>query len=285
MENDVPLARGIGIRAGGHDEYWLQDRIASEPACLGLGDLEVVQRERQQSSGGRLDLLLKDPETDTMYETEIMLGDTDESHIIRTIEYWDNERKKWPKRQHIAVIVAEGITHRFYNVIHLLSNALPLIAIKASLLDTNAGHCLHFQKILDTYEEPELEDDASDREPKTEAYWREKSSWTLDTAMSIRDQVAKSIRSVALRFNQDHIVIIINEKPHMWLHKRSNPNSYLRFKLKSQFHDQMDQLLAGHGNFRRLERWYGVKIDKQFAIKCSELLQRMVTLIGESINS
>ncbi len=46
------------------------------------GDLSVIQRERQQSKGGRIDFLMSDPETSTMYEVEVMLGATDESHII-----------------------------------------------------------------------------------------------------------------------------------------------------------------------------------------------------------
>ncbi len=37
---------------------------------------------------GRLDLLLQDA-NQRRYEVEIQLGATDESHIIRTIEYWD----------------------------------------------------------------------------------------------------------------------------------------------------------------------------------------------------
>ena len=44
--------------------------------------------ERRQPKAGRLDLLLSDPESLTRYEVEIQLGSTDESHIIRTIEYW-----------------------------------------------------------------------------------------------------------------------------------------------------------------------------------------------------
>ena len=30
----------------------------------------------------------------------------DESHIIRTIEYWDIERRRYPQYEHVAVIVA-----------------------------------------------------------------------------------------------------------------------------------------------------------------------------------
>jgi len=82
---EIPIATPISIREAKLDEYWLQDQIYENPTCLGLGDLESVSKEKLQSSGGRLDILLKNPEDDSMYEVEVMLGETDESHIIRTI--------------------------------------------------------------------------------------------------------------------------------------------------------------------------------------------------------
>lgn len=122
MANAIGIATQIPIREAGFDEFWLQDQIYENPSCLGLGDLEALSRERRQASGGRLDILLKNPEDDSMYEVEVMLGETDETHIVRTIEYWDNEKRRWPQRQHYAVPVAEHINRRFFNVIHLLSN-------------------------------------------------------------------------------------------------------------------------------------------------------------------
>ena len=122
-------------------------------------------------SGGKLDILLKDPEDDTMYEVEVMLGATDESHIIRTIEYWDLERKRWPQRQHFAVLVAENITRRFFNVIQLFSLSIPIIAIQANIIEANGSKILHFTKILDTYEEPEDEQLISN-ETHDESWWR-----------------------------------------------------------------------------------------------------------------
>jgi hypothetical protein len=112
-----------------------------------------LAKERFQSGGGRLDILLKDSDEDTMYEVEVMLGETDETHIIRTIEYWDNEKRRWPQRQHIAVLVAEHINRRFFNVIHLLSNSIPIVAIQAALLQNGTSKSLFFTKVLDTYEE------------------------------------------------------------------------------------------------------------------------------------
>jgi hypothetical protein len=70
-----------------HSEKWVQDQVASDPSILGLGDLELKDKERRPAGAGRLDLLLQDPETLKQYEVEIQLGPTDETHIIRTIEY------------------------------------------------------------------------------------------------------------------------------------------------------------------------------------------------------
>src|SRR5712691_8242268 len=111
-------------------ERWVQDRITEEPSILGLGELVVKDKERIHSGAGRLDLLCQDPETDRRYEIEIQLGRTDESHIIRTLEYWDIERKRYPQYDHVAVIVAEEMTSRFLNVISLFNGFIPVIAIQ-----------------------------------------------------------------------------------------------------------------------------------------------------------
>ena len=76
----------------------------------------VKDRERPQPHAGRLNLLLQDTDSSRRYEVEIQLGRTDEGHIVRTIEYWDIERKRYPQYDHCAVIVAEDITARFLNV-------------------------------------------------------------------------------------------------------------------------------------------------------------------------
>ena len=41
-------------------ERWVQDRIAEDPALLGLGDVILKDKERIQPLAGRLDLLLSD---------------------------------------------------------------------------------------------------------------------------------------------------------------------------------------------------------------------------------
>ncbi len=77
-----------------YSEKWLQDIIAEDPTILGLGNVKLVERERRQEKAGRLDLMLYDRERNTRYEVELMLGASDESHVIRCIEYRDIERRR-----------------------------------------------------------------------------------------------------------------------------------------------------------------------------------------------
>ena len=102
MSNELSKIKKLSIREAGFDEYWLQTQIFENPELLGLGEsLMSIEREKRQSSGGKLDILMQDPDdNNSLYEIEIMLGETDPSHIIRTLEYWDLERKRYPQRQH-----------------------------------------------------------------------------------------------------------------------------------------------------------------------------------------
>ena len=130
--NQLKLKKALPerLRSLGLDEVWLQGQIAQDPSLLGLGELELLKKEKTQPTGGRIDFLMGDPDGETRYEIEVMLGELDTSHIIRTIEYWDMERQRYPTLEHRAVIVAEEITARFFNVIRLLNRAVPIIAIQ-----------------------------------------------------------------------------------------------------------------------------------------------------------
>jgi hypothetical protein len=78
------------------NEKWVQEKIAEDPSILGIGELILKDKERNQPGVGRLDLLFQDSDSNLRYEVEVQLGKTDESHIFRTIEYWDLERKRYP---------------------------------------------------------------------------------------------------------------------------------------------------------------------------------------------
>ncbi len=158
MKTEIETLELISMRDNARDEYWLQEYICENPSCLGLGDLETIAKEKRQKSGGRLDILMKGGD-DELYEIEIMRRESDETHIIRTIEYWDIEKKKRPKKQHTAVLVAERINSRFYNVLNLLSHSVPIIGIQANLYKNKDTVSLVFTKIIDSFEEPEIEEE------------------------------------------------------------------------------------------------------------------------------
>ena len=107
-------------------------------------------------------MLLADPESEKLYEVEIQLDETDPSHIIRTIEYWDVESRRYPSQEHRAVIIAEKISNRFFNVVWLLNRSLPIIAIELAVLKRDEGFLLHFTKVLDIYQSPETYCEQSD---------------------------------------------------------------------------------------------------------------------------
>lgn len=243
MAEEVPTAPTLSMAKSGFQEDWLQNYIYGNPSCLNLGDLVSVERERPQPSGGRLDLLLKNDNLDSpsYYEVEVMLGDTDASHIVRTLEYWDNERRRLPQATHYAVLVAESITRRFFGVIQLLSQTLPIIAIQASLIEIKGQRALHFTTVLDAYE-PE-ETDIGPVEPTTEDDWRKKAPWTLETAGTLLDVVKPTYGQVSLGYAKYFMALRVNHNNYFWLEKRSASKSQLGFRIDADNAEKVTTLL------------------------------------------
>lgn len=214
-----------------YDEKWLQARIEEDPSLLGLGDVIVIQRERPQSTGGRIDFLLNDPEVQTMYEVEIQLGATDESHIIRTIEYWDIERRRFPSKDHKAVIVAEEITNRFFNVISLMNRSIPIIAIQLNAVKVEDKVLLSFTKVLDIYEEPEDEEDIGG-ETVDRAYWQDRSNLKSIALMDELIEVTKEIcQDQRVTYNKHHVALGTPRKNFAWFHPRKK-EGYCYFDIR-----------------------------------------------------
>ena len=171
------------------DEAWLESQLNDNPDLLGLGEVDVRERQRRQPSGGRLDLLLENIETRTRYEVEIQLGATDESHIVRTIEYWDIERRRYPQYEHVAVIAAEDVTSRFLNVVSLLNGTIPLMAIQLRVVELNGAFTLVATRVLDLVTlgtEEEDEGETVDR-----SFWEARAS---GDSMQIFNRLVEMVR-------------------------------------------------------------------------------------------
>jgi hypothetical protein len=269
MPNEFYEHKVFSIKSAGFDESWLQDTISESPNLLGIGDLRLIAREKIISSGGRLDILLQDSDEENMYEVEVQLGDTDPSHIIRTIEYWDLIRKKYPQRQHFAVLVSESITKRFFNVISLLSANIPIIAIQCQIVEIDSKKSLVFTKVLDAYEEPEeIQSDAD--VIVDEKYWEARSALVLALGKKIFSETKEIYKGSSLVYNKYSIVIKINGNNMIKLHRKSGNFVHVEMKHGS-CRDEMIAILEKNG-VPPVEKYAQVR----FTISIEELNEKIL---------
>lgn len=232
-------------------ERWLQDVIAADPSILGIGDVVLKDKERIQARAGRLDLLLQDAEGHGRYEVEIQLGDTDESHLIRTIEYWDIERKRYPQYDHTAVIIAENITSRFLNVISLFNGFIPLMALQVTAIETPEGVGLHFTKVLDTVRLGMVDEDETVAEAADRAYWENKAT---KQTVGLADKVLNIIRECVvpdeikaeLSYNKPYIGIWIEGRPCNFAIMRPQKKG-MRLEVKLPKSTEVDEIIESAG--------------------------------------
>ena len=196
------------------NERWVQDRIAEDPSILGLGDVILKDKERIQPRAGRLDLLLQEADSSRRYEVEVQLGASDESHIIRTIEYWDIERKRYPQYEHTAVIVAEDITSRFLNVVSLFNGMIPLMAIQMNALKIGNQIGLVFTTVIDQLSLGLVNEDEETQEVTDRSYWENRGSKKTVAMADEFLELAKQLdESLELKYNKFYIGLSKNGQP------------------------------------------------------------------------
>lgn len=250
MPFELKKVTPIELRSVGLNEKWLQDRIRDDTTILGLGELEIIGRERRQPYGGRIDFLMHNAEADLFYEVEIMLGTLDESHIIRTLEYWDIERQRLPASDHRAVIVAEKITSRFFNVLRLLNRSVPMIAVQLSAfkLDDNTI-AINAVTVLNVIEEASDAYVATESEPSDRTYWETKRSPTL---LAIVDKIVAALKAQGIEervtYNKHHIAIGSTGNNFCWFHPRKTAGyGHVELKLSADTRDNALAALQSKG--------------------------------------
>lgn len=210
------------------NEAVLQDYICEDPTRLGLGEMDVLGRERSQEAGGRLDILLSDTDKNRRYEVEIMLGATDPSHIVRCIEYWDIERRRYPAYEHVAVLIAEEITTRFLNVLSLMSGTIPLIAIQLDALKVGDQLVLSFVHILNqTALRVDDTEDNGGGEDVDRSYWIGRVG---ESILGIGDRVLEIINEKAKSTQQ-----LSYKKRYLGLKSGMRTRNFVVFSLKKSF--------------------------------------------------
>jgi hypothetical protein len=262
------------------NEKWVQERIAEDPKILGLGDVIMKDKERLQPRAGRLDLLLQAADGNRRYEVEVQLGATDESHLIRTIEYWDIERKRYPQYEHTAVIVAEDITSRFLNVISLFNGQIPLVALQMSALKTGDALGLVFTKVVDQINFGLIDEDEETHEVTDRAYWESRGSdKTVALADAMLEPVKKFDPALELKYNKFCIGLARGGVPNNFAVFRP-AKTFLRFEPRLERSDATQQQLeeAGLDVMDYDERWgrYRIRLTPEDLRKNHEVLVRVV---------
>lgn len=262
------------------NEHWIQGLIADDPSILGLGDLVLRDRERIQPRAGRLDLLLQDPDTLRRYEVEIQLGATDESHIIRTIEYYDIEKKRYPQYEHCAVLIAEDITSRFLNVISLFNGVLPLIAIQMQVLSVSDYTTVVFTRVLDELIRGIVdEDEDALAAPTDRAYWEQRAS---TATVKLADKMLKLLHSFdpALNLNYNKFYIGIEKSGQSFNFVVFRPRkNHINFEVKLPQTDEIDATIdeAGLDTLEYSKRYglYRIRLTKDDIEKKEDVLSSL----------
>ena len=262
------------------NEKWVQEKIAEDPSILGIGELILKDKERNQPGAGRLDLLFQDPDSNLRYEVEIQLGKTDESHIFRTIEYWDLERKRYPQYDHVAVLIAEDITSRFLNIISLLNGFIPLVAIQLNAIQVADQIALIFTVVLDHRQglapEEEEEQEITDR-----AYWEKRSS---KTTVYMADEVLRLLKTLDqdldLKYNKFYISVSKDNKPFNFVILRPKKTS-LGLELKLRKAEEIEIMLDSAGldvlEYDTRNQRYRIHLSKDEIQKHERLLKEILS--------
>ncbi|HZL79771.1 MAG TPA: hypothetical protein VFC17_13120 [Candidatus Limnocylindrales bacterium] len=207
-------------------------------------------------------MLLQEADGNRRYEVEIQLGSTDESHIIRTIEYWDIERRRYPQYEHTAVIVAEDITSRFLNVIGLFNGMIPVIAFK----------CLPLGLIDEDEEVAEVTD---------RAYWEQRGS---KATVALADQLLELAKmhdsALELKYNKFYIGLAKNGQPSNFVVFRPK-KGFIRFEPRLKDSQEMQERLeaAGLDVMDYDQRWgrYRIRLQPNDFEKNKKILQEIIS--------
>jgi len=290
MDNKINLIRPEIVNLVNHSvltEKWVQEIIANDPSILGLGDLILKDKERVHPKAGRLDLLLQDPDSERRYEVEIQLGRVDESHIIRTIEYWDIEKKRYPQYDHCAVIIAEDITNRFLNVINIFNGSIPLIAIKMEAFKNGNDYWLNFTTVLNEVSLGLVEEDEI-KEVADRNYWEKRGTpKTVALADDLLGLINEFASGYELKYNKFYIGLAKDSQSDIFVifrPKKSNTTMEIRLEQSQEIDKMIEDAELDLMEYDNKWNRYRIRISKQDLIKNKELIASLLKMaFGKTI--
>ena len=217
---------------------------------------------------------------------ELQLGATDEAHIIRTIEYWDIEKTRYPQYDHCAVLVAEDITSRFLNVISLFNGTIPLVAIQMQAIKVGESMTLVFTKVLDEFTRGLVdEDEDAEAAPTDRAYWEQRASKaTVALADKMLDVLREFDSSLNLKYNKFYIGLERDGRPYNFVHfipRKNQLNVVFKLPQSEELDSKIDA--ADLDTLEYNERWgqYRLRLTKDDVNDMSEVLKELSQLAYE----
>lgn len=264
------------------NERWVQDRIAEDPSILGLGDdLILRDKERTQPQAGRLDLLLQDSEK-RRYEVEIQLGSSDESHIIRTIEYWDIEWRRYPQHDHCAVLVAEDVTSRFLNILALFNGSIPFIALQMQALKVGEHLTLVFTTVLDEFSRGFSDEDEEIQPVADRGYWEARG---FKQALSTIDRVLEVAREIDpkldVKYNKAYVAGVRDGHVDNFISFEPRKNGLImnvKVAHSNELQNEIEQSKIVVADYNKRYGQFRLKLDADAVLKSRDELKRLITL-------
>lgn len=218
------------------------------------------------------------------FEVEIQLGKTDESHIIRTIEYWDIERKRYPQYKHTAVIVAEEINARFFNVIQLFNGNIPLIALKMSAYQMHDQNIITFTKVLDEIELGLIDEDEEKVEVTDLEYWKQRGTpATIQLLNEIFTLVREIEPTATPKYNKYYIGTALNGgivRNFVYFRVRK---SFVLVELKLERTEEIDIKINSLFDMS-YDGTYRIQVTSDFSEEQKALLKELIYLAKEQYN-
>src|SRR5713226_78316 len=212
-------ATKIALSELGYPEAWLERKIKESPSILGLGDVRVISVQRRYKKG-RVDLVLSDEENGILYTVELMLGEANESHVVRCLEYWLSEDRNPSTKDLsvVAVLVAENVREsRCFPVIEFLSGKMPLTVVEVTALRVSGYTTLHFAKLFDgqdQLENTESGDEDTGRIDVDRDYWVAKLSENIvRTTESLAKILTSPDKNLRVTYLRQFLGLALGEKP------------------------------------------------------------------------
>lgn len=206
--------------------------------------------------------------------------------LLRRSEYWDVERRRWPQYEHVAVIIAEEITARFFNVISLFNGFIPIIAIQLSAIEMGDAVTLVFTTVLDRITLGVEEDEEKD-EPADRTYWLAKAS---AETLAVTDGLLRIIQEVdpgvALKYNKHYIGLAHGGVASNYVVIRPRRKQPVLAEFKIARSDELDQRIEDAAiemlAYRSRYGQYRIQVAQEDLDLRTDLLRDMVRMAHDS---